>query len=308
MIPKEIELLSKKREELRLKGKYKEADKIRNSIENKGYSVKDVEGKTIIETPHLTKQNSIIAVFGSGETTSVGRKTHDFILSKIGKSGVKISIISTPAGFQPNVKTVHEEIADFFQKHLSNFHPDINIVYANNKEDSNDKKIVEQINHSDYIFIGPGSPTYAITHLKDSLLLKNIIEKVKSGTSLGVASAAAIAFSSLSLPVYEIYKVGTPLFWEKGLNTLSELLNTPKLSIIPHFNNNEGGVKNDTSFCFMGRSRFKNLIEIAPIEEEFLGIDENTAAVFFESKTVSMGLGKIKNFNSLTFQENFQSF
>lgn len=295
-----IASLIKRREEARSKGLFKEADQIRNSLEESGYKVKDEGKKSVVEKIEQKKSEPIIAIFGSGETTSVGRKIHDHVLSKKKKNKVKISIISTPAGFQPNVTTVHEEIANFFCEHLSNYHPSVTIIYANTKNEANSKSIVDGISGSDYIFIGPGSPTYAIKNLRDTLLLEKILEEFNKGASLGIASAAAIAFSSYSLPVYEIYKVGEPLFWEKGLNVFTKIFS--EISIIPHFNNNEGGVKNDTSFCFMGEKRFKKLLEIVPANEEFLGIDENTAAVIEKSKLTTMGVGKIKLFNSTVFE------
>jgi len=48
-VPSEIQELAKKREMLREKGKYEEADKVRKDIEEKGYTLKDSSGGTVVE-------------------------------------------------------------------------------------------------------------------------------------------------------------------------------------------------------------------------------------------------------------------
>jgi hypothetical protein len=150
------------------------------------------------------------------------------------------------AGFQPNVKVVYEEIADFFRQTSKN--------------------------------------------LRDSLLLKIIEQKIEMETTLSLASAAAIAFSHFALPVYEIYKVGSDLYWENGLNFLESFYK--KLTVVPHLNNNEGGEKTDTSYCFMGKERFEKLQKLLPKDELVWGIDENTAVIINLKTKVVKTIGK----------------
>ena len=77
------------------------------------------------------------------------------------------------------------------------------------------------------------------------------------------------------LPVYEIYKCGADLGWEPGLALLSDL----DLTILPHWNNAEGGAGLDTSHCFMGLERFDDLYAMLPASTTVLGIDEHTACI-----------------------------
>ncbi|MBI4101719.1 MAG: cysteinyl-tRNA synthetase, partial [Candidatus Nealsonbacteria bacterium] len=189
-------------------------------------------------------------------------------------------LITTPAGFQPNVKNVYGQIAEFFTRHLANFQPKIDIIFANNRKEANRESVVAPLAKADYIFTGPGSPTYALDNLKDTLLLKKIGERVEAGATLSLASAAVMAFSQYCLPVYEIYKVGEPLHWERGLNFFSRF--GSDLTFVSHWNNNEGGRKNDTSRCFMGRDRFARIFSLLPRRKKTVvgGIDEKTAAIF----------------------------
>lgn len=295
-IPEEIQKLVGQREKLRKENRYAQSDKIREKLENMGYAVADEKNKTRIfkkETEKPAPKQSFLVLFGSGEIAPSGVKAHNYVLERIGRKEPTIAIISTPAGFQPNVKVVYEEIAEHFEKHLVNHHPHVSIIYANTLEQANDPDIIRPLDTADYIFTGPGSPTYAVHHLRGSLLYEKIVERVRAGASLSLASAAAIAFSRFALPVYEIYKAGAPLYWEKGLNFYPHIFQ--ELTIIPHFNNKEGGKKTDTSRCYMGKERFEVLLRKLPPKEHVWGIDEHTAVVIdLKTKQArSMGKGKL---------------
>ena len=186
----------------------------------------------------------------------------------------------------------------FFAKHLQNYHPKIIIIYANTLEDSNNPELLKPLDTADYIFMGPGSPTYALHQLKNSLLCGKIAERLEKGASLGLSSAAAIAFSKYTLPVYEIYKAGFDLYWEEGLNFYKKIFK--ELTIIPHFNNTEGGTKNDTSYAWMGKKRFAEMMHILPSKQSFWGIDEHTAIIInLQTKnTEILGKGNVWEINS----------
>ncbi len=285
--------LFQKRDKLRKQGLFDKADKIRKQIEDLGFIVADDSNQTIIkEKLEYKKENNstFLTIFGGGEISSQGRQIHEYIFKKINKNPISITLITTPAGFQPNVQRVYEEIGQFFESHLTNFHPRVKILYANSLNEANDQQIVQQLNDTDYIFIGPGSPTYAVNHLKNTLLFKAIIEKMKTGTSLALSSAGAIAFSRFCLPVYEIYKVGEPLHWIDGLNFYTHFYK--KLTAVPHFDNNEGGKKNDTSCCWMGKTRFKALRSLLPNDEAVIGIDEHTALIIDAKNQKEITIGK----------------
>jgi hypothetical protein len=49
------------------------------------------------------------------------------------------------------------------------------------------------------------------------------------------------------------------------------------VTFIPHWNNKDGGDELDTSRCFMGISRFKQLLAMLPKNQTVIGIDEHTA-------------------------------
>lgn len=272
-----IKKLIEERSRLRAQKKYDEADEIREKLIDLGYIVEDSESLSALSEKTKKTPSSFLVLFGSGEISSTGRAIHEYVFKKIGRDQISIVIVTTPAGFQPNVKEVHEEIAEFFERSLSNFHPKISIVYANSKDEANTYDIIKPIEEADYIFTGPGSPTYAVDNLKDTRLLDVIKKRLREGATLCLSSAATVAFSHMCLPVYEIYKVGEKLHWRQGLNFYGKFWRD--ITVVPHFNNSEGGRKLDTSKCFMGRERFEKLLKLLPKGEKVLAIDEHTALI-----------------------------
>lgn len=237
-----------------------------------------------------------VAVFGSGEISPTGRKVHDFLFSKL-DAPVKVAILETPAGFQPNVEVVALEIKEFVEHSLQNYHPQIETIKARRAGlagfDPNDPKIVAPILSANYIFAGPGSPTYTYRNLNNTRLFKYLLKRHQEGATISLASAAAIAFGTKTLPVYEIFKAGEDLRWEEGLDFFGKL-GLP-IVIVTHFNNKEGGEKLDTSRAYMGVERFDRLLAMLPKGLTVLGIDEQTACIFdFESeKCLVMGKGGV---------------
>ncbi|MDO8497321.1 MAG: cysteinyl-tRNA synthetase [bacterium] len=307
-IPPEIERLLKQREDLRKEKKYSEADEVRKQIESLGYVIKDsVEGTVVSkkETIPLNKEvRKLIGVFGSGELSPTGRRVHEYLISHL-KAPVKIALIETPAGFEVNPLNWYQKLSDMMSIGLQNFQPQISIIDALRKDgekSTNNPTLLAPMLDADYIHAGAGSPSYAGTHLADSLAYQYMIDMFDRGSVLSFASAAAIAFSKYLLPVYEMYKVGEDLHWNKGTNFFAKWgLN---LTIIPHWNNNEGGQGIDTSRCFMGVERFKKLLQMLPEPTPILGIDEQTACIFdLEKKEVKvMGNGTATVMDSISMK------
>lgn len=220
-----------------------------------------------------------VVLFGSGETSATGRKVFAEILEDL-PEGRKVVLLETPAGFELNSSKVIGRVAEFFEHRLQNFAPQVTVVPARKRGtpwSPDAEEIVAPILEADVIFLGPGSPTYAVRQLKDSLAWHYILARHRLGAILTLASAAAIAFSSLALPVYEIFKVGEEVHWKPGLDFFASY--GMPLVFVPHWNNTEGGAELDTRFCFMGAPRFKELFEALPIDQPLIGIDESTALI-----------------------------
>lgn len=236
-----------------------------------------------------------IVLFGSGETSSSGRKAFEWVMRRLPTSP-RVVLLETPAGFEVNSEKVIGRVAEFLKHRLQNFNPQVTAIPARQRGTpfSPDKaEVVAPLLQADLIFMGPGSPTYAIRQLRDSLAWHFLVARHRLGAALALASAAAIAISRYALPVYEIYKVGEDLHWKPGLDFFGPY-GLPMV-FIPHWNNNDGGEELDTSRCFMGRERFARLLEMLPADQVILGIEEKTALILDPGAQVGqvMGLGGV---------------
>lgn len=200
---------------------------------------------------------------------------------------IRMRIMETPAGFELNANRVAGRVADFAATRLQNYRPDVKMVAARHRGTQNSPDspaVLEPLIDGDMIFMGPGSPSYAVRQLQGSLAWDYICALHRMGAALVLASAATISIGQIALPVYEIYKVGEDPYWKPGLDFLKPY--GLSLSFIPHWNNAEGGSELDTSRCFIGLERFEKLCAQLPKGTTMIGLDEHTGVVIdLEART-----------------------
>lgn len=236
-----------------------------------------------------------ITLMGSGETSTSGGQVFEALAQEM-QPPVQISVLETPAGFEANASRVAGRVADFLKVRLQNYRPQLNLVQARKKGTpfSPDlPEIVAPLYESQMIFFGPGSPTYTVRQLENSLAWHILQARQRLGASLVLASAATIAMGTLALPVYEIFKAGEDPHWKPGLDFFQPY--GLSIVIIPHWNNHEGGEDVDTSRCFMGQERFAALQAMLPKGALILGLDEHTSiTIDFQAQVCQVrGVGQI---------------
>jgi hypothetical protein len=236
-----------------------------------------------------------IAFLGSGETSLAGGRIFETLARSL-PEGLKIALLETPAGFELNSAQVTGRVAEFMQTRLQNYKPQIDVIPARKRGTDfspDDPEILKPLLFADMIFMGPGSPTYAIRQLQDSLAWNILRARHRLGATLVFASAATISIGAWALPVYEIFKVGEDVYSLPGLNLFNDFGVT--LSFIPHWNNAEGGIDLDTSRCFVGLDRFNRWCGTLPPENTTLGLDEHTGLIidFQTGKCQVLGVSSV---------------
>lgn len=220
-----------------------------------------------------------IAFLGSGETSLAGGRIFESLARKL-EPPLRIALMETPAGFELNSAQVVGKVGEFMKTRLQNYKPVVDVIPARKKNSAfspDDPEIIKPLLYANMIFMGPGSPTYAIRHLKDSLAWDVIRARHRLGATLIFASAATVSIGAHALPVYEIYKVGQDVHIVDGLDLFADF--GLHISFIPHWNNADGGVDLDTSRCFVGMDRFAEWSKLAPHENETIGLDEHTGLI-----------------------------
>ena len=231
-------------------------------------------------------KSRILTLFGSGETSPHMAKNYRNIIENLNYAPQKNILLDTPFGFQENNDALSEKIQDYFLKKIN-----LNLKNLNFKnEEAFQNNFTKILSEADFIFSGPGSPTYASKIWLKYNFDKLLKSKLNNGVVMAFASAAALTLGTHVIPVYEIYKVGENKELCKGLNILNFL--GKDTVIVPHFNNKEGG-DHDTSYCFIGKKRFKSLIN--GLDVITIGIDEHTSLTFdLEKSTIDVkGLGNV---------------
>jgi hypothetical protein len=220
-----------------------------------------------------------IAILGSGETGPVGGSVFELLARRV-PAPLKVAILETPAGFQPNSARVAGKVAEYLDTRLQGLRPQISVLPARRRDglaSTESPTATAALLTADLIFLGPGSPTYTARQLDGTLAWRRTLGRQRRGAALVTASAATIALGAFVLPVYEIYKVGAELHWLPGLDLFGPY--GLSLAFIPHWNNTEGGAELDTSRCFMGQERYASLQALLPPATTIVGIDEHTALV-----------------------------
>ena len=247
-----------------------------------------------MKTVNSSQKPKIITLFGSGETSPHMAKSYRDIFSNHKSILTKNYLLDTPFGFQENHDSLSLKIIDYFNSKLSLKLNNLNFSDSDSVKNFIDfnKKLVD----ADFIFSGPGSPTYAMNLWAKHEIKKSLESSLESGCIIAFASAAALTLGTFVIPIYEIYKVGENKNILPGLNLL-KFLNKETI-VVPHFNNKEGR-DHDTSHCFIGEKRFKKILTKHYKEccKELLtiGIEEHTALVFDlnQSKITVKGNGSV---------------
>ena len=222
----------------------------------------------------------VFALMGSGENSPAMVTPHQNIIKKLDKNSYKINL-DTPYGFQENANELTERIRKYFSVNVGSEVADTKL---RNREA--EESVISEIDKADWVFAGPGSPTYALKVWQDTGAEK-ALHRVLNRGAVVMASAAAMSLGAKVMPVYEMYKVGEDPYWVEGLNILENALGF-KGVVIAHYNNTQGGT-HDTRFCFVGERRMNELEAQLDSDIAILGIDEHTGVAFdLDNKTVEV--------------------
>ena len=227
----------------------------------------------------------ILAVMGSGETAPTMVTTHRMLASKLEKSARAV-LLDTPYGFQENAPELATKAVDYFQTSINLELEVAGLTEIIGADSLAVERGLQKVADADYVFAGPGSPTYALRQWSGTPLAGLLNKKLRDGGIVTFASAAALTLGRFTLPVYEIYKVGEDPRWLDGLNILGNI--GINVALIPHYNNAEGG-HHDTRFCYMGERRLSMLERELPADVYVLGVDEHTGMVIdLDAETVTI--------------------
>jgi len=205
----------------------------------------------------------VLAIMGSGETSPTMVTVHRALAARLAAGRPTAILLDTPYAFQENAADVSARATAYFARSVG-----LEVTVAGG---------AAALRGADWVFSGPGSPTYALARWHQDGTAQALRDRVAAGAGVTVmASAAAATIGCAALPVYEIYKAGAAPHWRDGLDLMA--LCGLRVAVIPHYDNAEGGT-HDTRYCYLGDRRLSMLERELPDGVAVLGVDEHTAVI-----------------------------
>ena len=240
----------------------------------------------------MTALPRLLVIMGSGETAPTMTTPHRRVFEQLAAATggpVDAVLLDTPFGFQENVDILAAKTAEYFTDAA---HRTVEIAGLA-RTDHGDVVAIEtaiaKIRSADWIFAGPGSPTFALRQWAGTPIPEAIAGKLHNGGAVVFSSAAALTLGRKTIPVYEVYKSGADPYWVDGLDVLSEV-GLPVV-VIPHYDNKEGG-NHDTSKCYLGERRLAMLEPELDDDVFILGVDEHTGVIIDLDANTAEVVGK----------------
>ena len=251
-----------------------------------------------MSTPRTSPR--ILAIMGSGETAPTMNAPPRSIFGRLGPD-VDAVLLDTPFGFQENAPILASKAIEYFRDAVSRRVEAAGLTRTDTGDTVAVERGVAKVRSADWVFAGPGSPTFALEQWRNTAVPDAIGEKLRSGGAVVFSSAAALTLGKVTVPVYEVYKVGVDPYWLEGLDVLAEV--GLDVAVIPHYDNAEGG-NHDTRFCYLGERRLAMLEPELPEGCFVLGIDEHTGVVMDLDADTAEIVGK----GAVTIRRAGQSF
>jgi hypothetical protein len=244
----------------------------------------------------------ILTIMGSGETAPTMVRAHRRVMDRLGPRPVPAVVLDTPYGFQENADDITSRALEYFRVSVGRPFEVASFRKAGGDPLDRETALV-RIREARLVFTGPGSPSYALRQWAGTDIPRLLAHKLAEGGAVTMASAAALTLGRLTIPVYEIYKVGEEPRWLEGLDLLTPL-GLP-VAVVPHYDNAEGG-NHDTRFCYIGERRLEVLEAGLPGDVFILGVDGHTGLILdLDAESASVvGLGTVtvrKNGRSVVF-------
>jgi cyanophycinase-like exopeptidase len=249
----------------------------------------------------VTSRPRLLTIMGSGETAPTMAKVHRQLLARVSPTGqpagANAVLLDTPFGFQVNATDICERAVEYFRESVG---APIDIASFRSVAEVGPvaaESMLNQLRKADYVFAGPGSPSYALRQWAGSQIPTLLRSKLETGGAVTFASAAALTLGLFTVPVYEIYKVGEDPRWLEGLDIISAA--GLRAVVIPHYDNAEGG-HHDTRFCYLGEHRLQKLELELPDDVFVLGVDEHTGCIL----DLDVGTATVVGLGTVTVRKN----
>ena len=148
----------------------------------------------------------LLVIMGSGETAPTMVTPHRDAVARLGATPPRAVLLDTPYGFQENAAEISQRAVDYFAQRVqlaievAGF-PGPLAVDPRERSVQPTAASLARLRAADFMFAGPGSPTYALSTWRGSPVPAALADKLAHGGFVVFASAAAVTVGRFSLPV-----------------------------------------------------------------------------------------------------------
>lgn len=218
------------------------------------------------------------------------------------ETNARAVLLDSPYGFQENADELTQRTIQYFADSVGRKVEAVTFRSTPVSDPVAHALEMAKLRGAGWIFAGPGSPSYALHTWAGSAVPDALHAVLRDGGAVVFASAAALTLGLVTVPVYEIYKVGSVPQWLDGLDIFGRATGL-RAAIVPHWNNAEGGT-HDTRFCYLGERRLRMLEDTLPDGAFVLGIDEHTGLVI----DLDTGAAEVVGRGSVTVRSNVREW
>src|SRR5450432_1501645 len=245
----------------------------------------------------IVDMTRVLMLLGSGETSPAMVTPHQQLFARLG-ANTRAVVLDSPYGFQENADELTQRTLQYFRDSARREVEAVTFRSSPVVDPVEHATEMARLRAADWIFAGPGSPSYALRTWAGSAVPDALHARLREGGAVVFASAAALTLGVVTVPVYEIYKVGETPRWLDGLDIFGRATGL-SAAIVPHWNNAEGGT-HDTRFCYLGERRLRVLENLLPDGAFVLGVDEHTGLVI----DLDTGAADVVGRGSVTVRSN----
>ncbi|MEZ5259600.1 MAG: hypothetical protein R2705_22775, partial [Ilumatobacteraceae bacterium] len=121
----------------------------------------------------------VLTLMGSGETAPTMIKTHRALLARF--EHPTAVLLDTPYGFQENAPELAQRAVDYFRRSVGTEIEVAGLHQVNRADPVALGRGLAALRSADYVFAGPGSPTYSLREWTGSEVPRLLRDKLRNG-------------------------------------------------------------------------------------------------------------------------------
>src|SRR5438270_13405621 len=123
----------------------------------------------------------MIAIFGSGETSPAMTWVHQELIQRVSDPQLNAVLLDTPFGCQENADEIATRTIAYFREHVGCEIRLASYRHGGRASALEFEQFLSLLGDANYVFAGPGSPTYPLRHWRDGAVRERLPAALRRG-------------------------------------------------------------------------------------------------------------------------------